>query len=225
MCHSTCFMFGCINLSKEEVKDKKVLEIGSRDINGSLRPYIESLEPTSYVGVDIIDGPGVDKICRVEELIDIFGEKEFDVIIATELIEHVKDWRTAIHNIKKICNLNGIILITTRSIGFPIHGFPNDFWRFEKNDMEFIFSDFNITSLENDSMVPGIFVKAIKSDPFKEVDISNYPIYSIITNKRTLDYNNYSRSQFFKHKIKSIVSNSGKYVFDIISRFYFNFFL
>lgn len=224
MCHSSCFMFGCINLSKEEVKGKKVLEIGSRNINGSLRPYVESLEPKSYVGIDIIDGPGVDKICGVEELVDTLGEQEFNIIIATELIEHVQDWRTAIHNIKKICNLNGIIIITTRSIGFPIHGFPNDFWRFEKKDMQFIFSDLDITSLEKDPMVPGIFVKAIKSEPFQEVDISNYSLYSTITNKRTLDYNNYSSSQFFKHKIKSFVSNSGKYIFDMISKFYFKFF-
>lgn len=37
----------------EEFRDRTVLEIGSKDINGSVRPFIEKfLPPKEYVGID-----------------------------------------------------------------------------------------------------------------------------------------------------------------------------
>ena len=57
MCNSACIEFGVRNLTFEEVTGKKIIEIGSYDVNGSLRPIIEAWgNPDEYVGVDIIDG-------------------------------------------------------------------------------------------------------------------------------------------------------------------------
>jgi len=180
-------MFGTSNLSKEEIQGKTVIEIGSYDVNGSLRLYVQSLSPSEYIGVDIKKGPGVDVVCDAENIVDKFGKEAFDVVISTELLEHVRNWRKVISNIKNICKPNGLMLITTRSIGFPYHGYPYDFWRYEIEDMKQIFSDQEILVLNGDPECPGVFIKVRKPNKFKENDLSKLKLYSIILNRRTAE--------------------------------------
>lgn len=191
MCNDSCISFGRKNITREEINGKRVIEIGSLDINGTLRPYIMSQGPLSYIGVDIEKGPGVDIVCNADDIIDMFGKESFDVVISTELLEHVKDWRKVISNIKNICKQGGIVLATTRSIGFAYHSYPYDFWRYELEDISNIFSDYNILSLEKDPHAPGIFIKAKKPNNFIEKNLANYKLYNIIYDSRieTIEYN------------------------------------
>ena len=78
------------------------------------------------------------------------------------------------------------MIITTRSIGFSLHNYPCDYWRFGEDDFKFIFSDFEISVIKEDISQPGIFIKAIKPYNFKELDLSKYELYNIIERKRTL---------------------------------------
>jgi SAM-dependent methyltransferase len=170
-------------MSKEEVEGREVVEIGARDVNGSIRPVIENWHPKKYVGVDIEKGKGVDVVCDAEKVLDKFGKESFDIVISNEMLEHVRSWRKVISNIKNLCRPGGIILITTRSKGFFYHGFPYDFWRFEISDMEKIFSDCDILKLEKDGFEPGVLMKAKKPKDFKENDLSEHDLFSIITGK------------------------------------------
>jgi len=205
MCSAECVIFGVKSLLNE-VKGKRILEVGSEDVNGSLRSCIIALKPKEYIGVDIWIGPGVDKVCKAEELIEKFGKNSFDIVIATELLEHVMDWRSVISNIKNVCKPGGIILITTRSYGFGYHAFPNDFWRYEANDLRGIFSDCKIEALEEDKSAPGVFLKAKKQKKFIENDVSKYALYSIVKNKRIKELTrsdlNSPRFALIKFKVK-----------------------
>jgi SAM-dependent methyltransferase len=127
-------------LSKHEIVGKRVIEFGSYDVNGTVRPLILHCNPAEYVGVDIENGPGVDVVCNAENVVDKFGKENFDIVISTELLEHVRDWRRVISNIKNVCAPGGIIVITTRSYGCGVHPYPYDFWRFQLDDMNEIFS-------------------------------------------------------------------------------------
>ncbi|MGZ4944692.1 MAG: class I SAM-dependent methyltransferase, partial [Halobacteriota archaeon] len=158
MCSIACIIFVATRLSNQDITGKSVLEIGSYDVNGSGRRCIEFWQPSRYVGVDLEEGPGVDLVCNADNLMDIFPEESFDVVFSTELLEHVKDPKKVICNMKRLCKRDGIILLTTRSYGFPFHPFPHDFWRFELSDMQSIFSDCKITDLETDFLDPGVFV-------------------------------------------------------------------
>jgi len=214
MCTSSCIIFGALSLTKGEVQDKKIIEIGSYDVNGSFRQLYEPWKPKEYIGVDIESGPGVDMICNAEDVLKNFGENSFDIVISTELLEHVENWRKVISNMKNICKPDGIIIITTRSKGFPYHGYPYDYWRYEIEDMNRIFSDFIVNKIENDKYFSGVFLKLRKPTNFIENNLSDYELFSIITNKRVLDIgdmalNNYlrsySRKQYIRNKLKYIL--------------------
>lgn len=218
----SAIVFAAQNLDKSEIKGKRVIDVGSYDFNGSIRPLIESWEPAEYIGVDILDGTSVDIVCNADNLVEKFGKESFDVVLSLEMLEHSKNWKRSISNLKNICKPKGIILITTRSYGYPCHGFPNDFWRYELEDMKYIFSDFEILSLENDYQCPGVFLKAMKANEFTEKDLSRYGLYSILVNTKVQDADDvYFNSPYFKRlaakqKIKEFVYkfilDSGKLV-------------
>jgi len=166
------------------VNGKSVIEVGSYNVNGSLRSFIESLEPKEYLGVDIELGPGVDQICKAEDLVERFGKNRFDVVISTEMVEHVKRWQEVIYNLKEITKPGGLMLVTTRSEGFPLHGYPFDYWRYEISDMKAIFSDFEMQVLEKDSDDPGVLLFAKKPHSFKEKNLKSHRLFSILVGKR-----------------------------------------
>lgn len=76
MCNATCLIFGIRNLTSEEIIGKRIIEIGSYDVNGSLRSIIESRDPAEYIGVDIQKGRGVDVVCNAEDIINKFGKRK-----------------------------------------------------------------------------------------------------------------------------------------------------
>lgn len=184
MCNPACIEFARQHLETWEVRDRVVLEAGSLDVNGSLRAFVESLAPARYVGVDIAPGPGVDEVCDARDLLERYGPQSLDVLISTELLEHVRDWRAVIHGFKQVLRPGGVLLVTTRSRGHPYHGYPSDFWRYEVEDMRQIFGDLEIEALEEDPIEVGVFLKARKPHEFQERALDELALYSMVTKKR-----------------------------------------
>jgi SAM-dependent methyltransferase len=186
MCNAQCLRFVARALAPEEIRGRSVLEVGSKIVNGSVKPMVQAHAPQSYLGVDIDRGPGVDEICDVNNLVGRYGTGTFDMVLCTELLEHVRDWRRAVSNLKGVLKPGGILLITTRSKGFPYHGYPADYWRFETHDLHALFSDFVIERLETDPSSPGVFLKAVKPGRFLSRALDDHRLYSVIRRRRCL---------------------------------------
>jgi predicted O-methyltransferase YrrM len=162
MCSRACIAFGREHLDREDIAGKDVLEVGSLDVNGSLREVVEPLGPKRYLGVDVRPGPGVDEICAAERLVERFGPESFDVVLATDVLEHVADWKAAIGSMKRVLRPGGVTLLTTVAPGFPYHGYPDDYWRFEPEVLERAFADFDVEAFEHGSAMLGVNVLARK---------------------------------------------------------------
>ncbi len=219
MCDINCIRWGAKSLRKEEVEGKRVLEVGSCDVNGSLRYIVELLEPAEYVGVDMSEGRGVDIVCPAENLVEFFGKESFDVIISTCTLEHIRNWKTAVSNIKNACRRNGLILLVVPS-KFPFHEFPYDYWRYEKEDISNIFSDHRILSLEEDTAkMSNIYAKLQKPDSFSEKTLLDYELHSVVVNKRIIELRDhdfdslYFRTLLLKHRARIFVAKVGRMLF------------
>lgn len=186
MCNAACLRFVARVLAPEEIRGRSVLEVGSKIVNGSVRQTAEAHAPKSYLGVDIDLGPGVDDICDVYNLVGRYGTCAFEIVICTEMLEHVRDWRRAVSNLKGVLRPGGILLITTRSKGFHYHGYPADYWRYEIDDLRTIFSDFAIERLEADPSSSGVFLKAVKPVRFLARALDDYRLYSVVRGRRCL---------------------------------------
>ena len=174
--HQSVLAFGRASITRDMVEGKTVLEVGSLNVNGSLRGHVEALNPARYVGIDIRPGPGVD---FVEDIADGSCEPLFDLVICTEMLEHAEDWRAAVNNMKAALNPGGWLLLTTRSVGFPLHEYPGDHWRFEPGDMARIFADFCVFTLASDPQAAGVFVKAQKPWDWEATDLSSVEVHSM----------------------------------------------
>ena len=93
-----------------------VLEIGSLNINGSVRDFWS--EAKEYVGVDIIDGPGVDRVCAGQDL--DYVDNWFDVVVSAECFEHNQAWRETFANMVRMSGR--YVFFTCASTGRPEHG-------------------------------------------------------------------------------------------------------
>lgn len=196
MCNPACLAYGAAQLSDADIRDQRVIEVGARNVNGSLRTYVEQFGPSSYVGVDIEAGRGVDEVCNAEDLVQRFGRESFDLVICTEVLEHVRNWRVVMANLKQLLAADGMLLITTRSFGFGYHAFPYDFWRYEIDDMRNIFSDLVVEDVSSDPGKPGVFMTARRPAQFSENDLSGYELYSIIKDRRSLDVTDFEVARF-----------------------------
>jgi len=93
----------------------KVLEIGSLDINGSVRQFFANCD---YIGVDLGEGKGVNLIAKGEEL--DFPANSFDVVISCECFEHNPNWVATFNNMARMCS--GLMIMTCATTGRPEHG-------------------------------------------------------------------------------------------------------
>jgi SAM-dependent methyltransferase len=170
--HPSAYEFATTALARGDVERMRVVETGAYDYNGTVRPVITAMMPLSYVGTDCQPGPGVDLVCPAEKLPETIGEDSADVVISTEMLEHAEDWRGAMAGMSRVLAPGGLLVLTTRSEGFPFHPHPGDCWRYSIAQMHDIAAacGLQILRLETDPGAPGVFLLARKPVPWAGVD-------------------------------------------------------
>jgi SAM-dependent methyltransferase len=165
--HESVMEWGRARLSPTLVRGKRILEAGSCNVNGSLRDHTEALEPSSYTGIDVAPGPGVDLVLPAEDSFDHFGQA-FDIVLCTEMLEHAAQWQFALTSIKRCLKDHGLLVLTTRGPGFKFHN-PPDHWRFTVDLIRTAVADMRVLQCEDDWQVPGVFLMARRLDGVADI--------------------------------------------------------
>jgi SAM-dependent methyltransferase len=105
--------------------NKKVLDVGSGDINGNNKFLFENCE---YDSNDVIEANNVTIVSKTKDL--LFLDETFDTIISTECFEHDPEYKESLKKIYKMLKPDGLFCFTCASTGRAEHGTrrtsPND---------------------------------------------------------------------------------------------------
>lgn len=97
---------------------KTVLEVGSLDINGSVRRFFTDCD---YTGIDLGEGKGVDVVAHITDYHRL-NDGEYDVVISTEALEHDHAWFKSLVAMYRLLKPSGLLLITCAAPNRPEHG-------------------------------------------------------------------------------------------------------
>jgi SAM-dependent methyltransferase len=166
--HPSAFLFASTALAGADVKDRKVVEAGAYNYNGTVRGVYEAMGPAAYLATDAQPGPGVDLVCPAEKLPDLLGDGTADVVISTEMLEHAEAWRAAVTGMVQVLAPGGVLLLTARGPGFPYHPHPGDFHRFTAGQMAAVAWSCGLDIIrcepDPDPASPGVFLLARKPE-------------------------------------------------------------
>lgn len=85
------------SLFPEAFVGQKVLEVGSLDVNGSVRRLFSGCD---YTGLDVAAGPGVDIVCEGQNY--DAPDASFDVVLSCEVMEHNPYWVETLENMIRV---------------------------------------------------------------------------------------------------------------------------
>ena len=123
----------------------RTLDIGAQ--NG---PYAAHFP--RRVALDIQRGAGVQIIGDVQAL--CIRDASFEVVLCTEVLEHVPDPQRAIDEMYRVLVPGGQLLLTTRFL-FPIHDAPHDYFRFTKYGLRHLLRRFEIAEVQEETDAVG----------------------------------------------------------------------
>ena len=183
---------------KGGINNKRILEIGSFDTNGSPREIIEPYGPKEYIGLDVNPGKGVDVVCDAVEYANSITDK-FDGVICCDMLEHADKWWETIETIPTLLKNGGWGLFTSVSPGYPLHLYDDDNWRFGVEDFWCFFGCF-VSEVTTPKEYIGVYVNEQKfvgsyfvfdDSIFKKRKkifdriMKNRAVYNMTTGKRT----------------------------------------
>ncbi|MCH9696983.1 MAG: class I SAM-dependent methyltransferase [Gammaproteobacteria bacterium] len=114
-------------LSPLKERSLAIFDIGSYDVNGSYKQLFEH-ENWSYTGIDMREGPNVDKVMRNPYRLPI-KTHEADIIVSGQAFEHIEYFWISWLDMVRATKPGGMIFLIAPSRG-PEHRYPVDCWRF-----------------------------------------------------------------------------------------------
>jgi hypothetical protein len=123
-----------------EFSSPSVLELGTLQSQPGRSTMHRDWVPhaAEFLGTDIQAGPDVDIVADVHRLSQVVGDERFDVILSCSTFEHLKYPTLAAHELMKALKVGGQLYIQTHQ-SFPLHGYPNDYFRFSRDALASLF--------------------------------------------------------------------------------------
>ena len=118
-----------------------IVEIGAFQVAGqeTISDLRRLFPGKTYIGCDMQTGPGVDRLEDIHKL--SFRSGEVGTFLLADTLEHVADPRRAMHEIYRCLRDDGVVIYSS-VMNFPIHAFPNDYWRFTPEAFRALAVDF-----------------------------------------------------------------------------------
>ena len=119
-----------------------IVEFGSMQVEegqpNDLRPLFTGRQ---FIGTDLRDGPGVD---RVEDLRELsFRDGEVGTALCLDTLEHCADPIAAGRELRRVVSPDGGMCVISSVMLMPIHGYPNDYWRFTPEGFKLLLDGFD----------------------------------------------------------------------------------
>lgn len=129
--HSTAFkncqdFYSSYYSDSADIQSLKVVEIGSQNVNGSLKSIFPS--NVQYWGLDFQVADGVD-IVMTDPYSIPFANESIDLVLSSSCFEHSEMFWLIFLEILRVLKPNGLFYLNAPSAG-SYHRFPVDCWRF-----------------------------------------------------------------------------------------------
>jgi hypothetical protein len=117
-----------------------VLEVGSRmAIPNAWWIINRDLAKGKWLGIDMQEGLGVDQVVDIHSPPAEWSGR-FSGVLCSEVLEHVARPWLALPKLREIMQPGGWIVVTTLT-SFPIHGFPDDYYRYTPSGLKLLLED------------------------------------------------------------------------------------
>jgi SAM-dependent methyltransferase len=126
--HDTALEFGKLFLETYACgpEKKTIVEIGARDVNGSLRQFAATHH--DYIGLDFDSGRGVDVVIEDPYCFPLETESA-DIVLTSSCFEHSEFFWLTFLDCQRILKPGGVMYLNAPSNGL-FHRHPVDCWRF-----------------------------------------------------------------------------------------------
>lgn len=143
-----------------------ILEIGSRDVNGSPRTLCDGA--TEYIGIDQRPGRGVDEVVDAAKY---DGKGAFDLVISSEALEHAPNPQEIIACAHRALKTGGRLLITAAAPeraphscdGSPVVPDDEHYANIEPTDLQVWLADWSDVTVEHVRERGDVYASAVRA--------------------------------------------------------------
>jgi hypothetical protein len=160
--HQSVMQFVQRVVMQYDLQYASVIEVGSRNVNGSARKLFSK---NRYVGIDIVDGNDVDFVSDAHDMGRWYGDC-FDVGLCLEMLEHDDAPWLTMYEMAECVDADGYLILTCRGFDergcFDLHDFPGDHYRFSVSGVRRLLelTGWHPIHIGQDPEHPGVFAVA-----------------------------------------------------------------
>lgn len=142
----TRFLHKNVQKSMNGRSDIRVLDVGC-----GIKPYRRYFENSQlYIGVD--KNPNGADIVGVAEALPV-RSTYFDIVLCTQVLEHVEQPHKALKEIKRVLRNNGLLILSTHGFWIEEHEFT-DYWRWTFQGLTKLLNECGFKIIKHASMDP-----------------------------------------------------------------------